>query len=577
LSTNYESILHKYLECELDPILLKDIDFSTQTLFNERRVCQLHGTISNSGSIVISEESYRKLYNDKKYENILSLITGTKKILFLGFSFDDQFIRTLIKEHRECFKTKHYIILANPTKEKIKELREEYGLITISYFTSNSSHIEEIRKILTHIHQSKEKQEMKDSENEKKKAHTQDITESKPNHMDKKNKEKSWSLINEDIISAPVSKDLSKAYYEGHPLSWNIVRKGYTANRKITNDILKYLDKDFFQAVLISGAGGEGKTTVMYQVALSLYEKGYLIYYFNKDIMINKKISLDFSPKEASVFLIDDATEITNLFLLFNFFRNYRVPIKIIMTARQNEWVSNEVLKSLSSEHLKYLKTFKIAKIDRAEAENIAQLLIKNEATVINSTISELTDHLIDQTNGFLLAAMLTATKGKKLEGIIYDILRKIIIFEDGQNLLYALAIVSLIENIGWEKKKSYSCSIKLFSKLLDIKEEELRKHTLPLTGEILFQTFGNKVTTRHESIAAIIYSILFDSSNDYYDEFSLDEGFLYKKLLYAVGDISRENPYSKESSWLSEIPKYLHEIKGYEVAAPTLPFFFSK
>lgn len=148
LSTNYESILHKYLDCTLDPILLKDIDFSTQTLFNDRRVCQLHGTISNSGSIVISEESYRKLYNDKKYENILRLITGTKKILFLGFSFDDQFIRTLIKEHKDFFKVKHYIVLANPSKEKVKELREEFGLLTIPYDAKSNSHVEGIREIL---------------------------------------------------------------------------------------------------------------------------------------------------------------------------------------------------------------------------------------------------------------------------------------------------------------------------------------------------------------------------------------------------------------------------------------------
>ncbi|WP_046227307.1 ABC-three component system protein [Paenibacillus dauci] len=148
LSTNYESILHKHLDCELDPILLKDIDFNTQTLFNDKRVCQLHGTISNSGSIVISEESYRELYNNKKYENILRLITGTKKILFLGFSFDDQFIRTLIKEHKDFFKGKHYIILPDPSIEKIKELREEYGLLTISYSAKSTSHAEGIREVL---------------------------------------------------------------------------------------------------------------------------------------------------------------------------------------------------------------------------------------------------------------------------------------------------------------------------------------------------------------------------------------------------------------------------------------------
>ncbi|EHB65986.1 ABC-three component system protein [Paenibacillus lactis] len=148
LTTNYENILHNYLKCELNPILLKEIQFSTQNLFDKKRVCQLHGTTSNYGTIVISKEGYKNLYEDKKYESLLRLVTGTKKLLFMGFSFDDQFIRTLIKEHKDFFMSKHYIILANPTMEKIRVLREEFGLLTISYTTENASHADEIRKIL---------------------------------------------------------------------------------------------------------------------------------------------------------------------------------------------------------------------------------------------------------------------------------------------------------------------------------------------------------------------------------------------------------------------------------------------
>ncbi|MGG3452700.1 SIR2 family protein [Paenibacillus rhizolycopersici] len=154
LTTNYENILQDYLKFSLSPILMKDIQFSTQNLFDQKRICQLHGTISNYGTIVISRESYKNLYADKKYENLLRLVTGTKKLLFMGFSFNDQFIRTLIKEHKEFFMSRHYIILADPTQEKIKELREEFGLLTIPYKTDGSTHTEEIRKILRSMHNS---------------------------------------------------------------------------------------------------------------------------------------------------------------------------------------------------------------------------------------------------------------------------------------------------------------------------------------------------------------------------------------------------------------------------------------
>lgn len=154
LTTNYENILHNYLECEVTPILLKEIQFNTQNLFDQRRVCQLHGTTSNYGTIVISKESYKDLYNNKKYENILRLVTGTKKLLFMGFSFDDQFIRTLIKEHKEFFMAKHYIILPDPTQDKIRELREEFGLLTIPYSTKGASHADGIREVLNAMSQS---------------------------------------------------------------------------------------------------------------------------------------------------------------------------------------------------------------------------------------------------------------------------------------------------------------------------------------------------------------------------------------------------------------------------------------
>lgn len=151
LTTNYENLLDNYLKCENRPILLKDIEFNTQNLFDEKRVCHLHGFTSNPGTIVISEEAYQLLYEDKKYDNILKLITGNKKILFMGFSFDDQFIRRLINDHKDYFRSTHYILLEDPTDDKVIQLRSDYGLLTIPYTRQGTSHAEEIRKILNYI------------------------------------------------------------------------------------------------------------------------------------------------------------------------------------------------------------------------------------------------------------------------------------------------------------------------------------------------------------------------------------------------------------------------------------------
>lgn len=148
LTTNYENLLFDYVRCENLPLQMREINFNTQDLFDSRRIMHLHGYTSNPGSIVISRSSYQDLYENNKYKNLLKLVTGTKKLLFMGFSFDDQFIRQLIKDHKEDFQGNHYIILNDPPEEKVKELKEEYGLVTIKYNSANSSHSEEIRKIL---------------------------------------------------------------------------------------------------------------------------------------------------------------------------------------------------------------------------------------------------------------------------------------------------------------------------------------------------------------------------------------------------------------------------------------------
>ncbi|WP_144352294.1 SIR2 family protein [Sporomusa termitida] len=127
---------------------------STQRILTEKdkvRIFHLHGNISDTSSIVISNDKYRELYSDNKYKTLFSLFTGTKTFLFMGFSFNDVFIQNIIKEHNEYFNSKHYIVLNNPSDEQIIYLKKSYNIETISYNSEASSHANEIRKILHDI------------------------------------------------------------------------------------------------------------------------------------------------------------------------------------------------------------------------------------------------------------------------------------------------------------------------------------------------------------------------------------------------------------------------------------------
>jgi hypothetical protein len=159
LTTNYDHLITDYMDKNnYVPLVLSEINFNTQNLFKDKkkRVFHLHGHISNSGTIVITRNQYKKLYEDNKYDNILRLFTGTKSLLFIGFSFDDQFIRQMIKDHKQLFKGTHYILLNEPTDEIVRELKVEYGLNVIKYDATSSSHSAEIRKILNQLNEQDE-------------------------------------------------------------------------------------------------------------------------------------------------------------------------------------------------------------------------------------------------------------------------------------------------------------------------------------------------------------------------------------------------------------------------------------
>lgn len=153
LTTNYDNILSAFIKTKFYPINLKDLSSNTQTVLNDeqKRIFHLHGNMSQQDSIVLSEDSYLDLYNNKKYNKLFSLLTGSKTFLFLGFSFNDTFIKRIIRDNKEFFNTKHYIILNNPQVAQIEMLKSDYNIETLSYNFSLSNHATEIRKLLNQI------------------------------------------------------------------------------------------------------------------------------------------------------------------------------------------------------------------------------------------------------------------------------------------------------------------------------------------------------------------------------------------------------------------------------------------
>ena len=89
-----------------------------------RKVLKIHGSITNYGSMIITEEDYKECF-EKLHTNligsILKTLISTKTILFIGYSFNDSdFVLFIILfgEELKKFSRESYIVTLSNDNEK---------------------------------------------------------------------------------------------------------------------------------------------------------------------------------------------------------------------------------------------------------------------------------------------------------------------------------------------------------------------------------------------------------------------------------------------------------------------------
>lgn len=156
LTTNYDELIKLYMPRIRQFYSLVDYTSNIQRLFDDntgKHLFHIHGCVANPDSIVISTEKYNQLYSDENFDNLMKAFSSHYSFLFLGFSFNDAFLKNLIQKHKQYFKGTHYIItsVGSFDAKRKAELNREFGLKTIEYDPTNSSHVLEIRKIIDEI------------------------------------------------------------------------------------------------------------------------------------------------------------------------------------------------------------------------------------------------------------------------------------------------------------------------------------------------------------------------------------------------------------------------------------------
>jgi len=180
LTTNYDMILEKALIRHVDypmSVVLRS-DKNNPDLSNfikainakgkiNKYVMHLHGIYNDIYSIVLSAKDYERVYDifreedaslnplRKLHNKLLWSFFATRRVLFIGFSMDDPYLRRMLQiaclnlmNWEDCF---HYALIGIPLnntknakalKIKAQNLKDEFGVGVIFYGVSNDKHSE---------------------------------------------------------------------------------------------------------------------------------------------------------------------------------------------------------------------------------------------------------------------------------------------------------------------------------------------------------------------------------------------------------------------------------------------------
>ncbi|WP_040207861.1 SIR2 family NAD-dependent protein deacylase [Neobacillus jeddahensis] len=110
---------------KLVPLTIQEIIDTQGLLKGSNQVIHLHGHIKKRDSMVLSNRSYKDLYNDPAVRTLLSTIIGARPLLFMGFSFNDEFFKNIYNDLNSILRTSHYIVLSNPEHKDVRRFIEQ--------------------------------------------------------------------------------------------------------------------------------------------------------------------------------------------------------------------------------------------------------------------------------------------------------------------------------------------------------------------------------------------------------------------------------------------------------------------
>lgn len=339
-----------------------------------------------------------------------------------------------------------------------------------------------------------------------------------------------WQTVTDEFVSldSDTRDDLARKFLRGHSPDWRVLKHA-AVERDCYLEIVEMI-KEGKNYILLKGSAGEGKTTLLRQLSLSLCKDYWKVYYCERPDIAH---IVDMDGKTVSggkiAFIVDNAQLMrSNYPIIYDILfgkRSHTLQGRIIfiIATRTNEWQNSEKL--IPKDFLGIFDEVNLGSVSNREADLLCGAINHFKASERHITREDIKAAANGGYN-FLLAVMMTATRGKSFTNIVRDMLYNLMNAKGSGEFYYksavAIAAIDYLREVLYarkeNKKHDLNCLLKVLNQFIKVMGSEVTVNDVKarLQGEALLNSsedFGIPVTyltIRHPKIAAAMYDIAF-------------------------------------------------------------------
>jgi hypothetical protein len=527
-TTNYDLILEKAYQKNKTPLQeLSKVFRNTPEyqIFKSPKAVpyyKLHGCISYINDVdvplILTTDQYinHKKNRERLFSKLFELAMDYS-ILFIGYSNQDQNIRTILKEIESLHdgRPRSYMVSPNFRDDEIR-FWESKKITALKmghedFIKQLDNEISENEKVLSGF-----KVEQDKVIYNKFVVNVKDLnpTSSLLNFLDNESQ-----YVHNSIAATDTNPE---AFYKGLFHNWDPIIKNLDIERNEKDRILtqiildeKYQNPEKPYFFLLKGHAGSGKSVLLKRIAWEASVD------FNKlSLFINPNSLLRYNPifelynyvKERIYIYIDNAAENEHAILtLIEKAYKEKVPITVVGSERTNIWNEDIKLKSYVTED------FSITYLTPKEIDNLIVKLEQHNSLgfLENKTKEERKLELSEKAGRVLLVALYEATGGKTFEEIIFDEYEQI----KSEQAKFLYLTVAILHRLGSEARAG------LISRVHGINFHEFKTKLYKPLEYIVFDEKNHFINdyvykTRHQYIAEIIFETVLTNEQDRYDAY---------------------------------------------------------